>query len=272
MPTAALPQRPDIAQRRDVPPRPDAVDAEPRRGRRRLVVVLAIVLASTATTAIVLERNGHHGSHAFLATLAGGGPLRWDPCEPIHYQVNYANAPAGASGDVREAIARIAEASGIEFVDDGVTERTPAGALQAGFRGTYELPIPVLIAWEPRATFRTWAPPSRVAGFGLPWRGTEDRYVSGMIVIQADAPIPVGFDGRSSLGPVLMHEWGHVLGLGHVASGRELMWSPLVPDAAFPDVLQTTLGPGDLEGLAAVGRPAGCLPASVEGRVGATSQ
>jgi hypothetical protein len=58
-----------------------------------------------------------------------------------------------------------------------------------------------------------------------------------------------------------MHELAHVMGLAHVASPDEIMWSPDVSEERLPDLSQTDWGPGDLEGLAALGRDAGCLPA-----------
>jgi hypothetical protein len=50
---------------------------------------------------------------------------------------------------------------------------------------------------------------------------------------------------------VLLHELGHVMGLGHVPAIGELM------QAAGGGV--TDLGPGDLEGLRRLGSAQGCL-------------
>jgi hypothetical protein len=190
--------------------------------------------------------------------------VRWDPCTPIHYFVNYDDAPDGASADVREAVARLADATGIAFVDDGTTDLTPEGDQRVDFVGAYERPNPVLIAWATPGRFRAWAPPRRADGVGMPWRigGEGDRYVSGMIVLLASDRVRAGFDSRAELGPLLLHEWGHILGLAHVASGHELMWSPQVEGAEFPDLRQTSFGAGDREGLADVGRAAGCLAPS----------
>ena len=52
------------------------------------------------------------------------------------------------------------------------------------------------------------------------------------------------------------------VGLAHVASGHEIMWSPNVPGATLrPDRNQTNYGSGDREGLAWLGSDSGCLPA-----------
>lgn len=254
-----VPPRPDVARSADVPSRPDLAGSA--RGRRRWVVVIAAIAMTAVALGAVLTADPH-GAHAFLARNDDGTPLRWDPCTPIRYEVNYEHAPEGASADVREAVARVAEASGIEFVDEGITDRTVDGASGAGFAGSFGRPLPVLISWLPRKEFAAWASPDRADAFGLPWRGRDpgDRYVSGMIVLLATDGIRSGFENRSSLGPLLMHEWGHVLGLAHVTDGDELMWSPRLDEAEFPDLSLSDWGPGDLEGLAEVGRPAGCLP------------
>ena len=85
--------------------------------------------------------------------------------------------------------------------------------------------------------------------------------MSGVIAVDASSPLAVGFQSRWGLGPVLMHELGHVMGLAHVGAGDELMWSPSVKGHdRSPDLDQTDWGPGDREGLRLVGRDAGCGP------------
>jgi len=96
--------------------------------------------------------------------------------------------------------------------------------------------------------------------FGLPFRGDgvdAGTYLSGVIALDAGEMVPPGFGERFSRGVVLMHELGHVMGLGHVASPHELMWSPEVADDVVPDLFQSEWGPGDLEGLQAVGAAEG---------------
>jgi hypothetical protein len=201
--------------------------------------------------------------HTFLSRRPNGSPYRWDPCEPIHYAVNTAGAPAGALDDVHEAVRRLAAATGIEFVDDGLTTRTAQQQDAAGFqeddRSAF---LPVLISWEQGDDFAAISDPSSIAvGIPVSDDGEHDWvYRSGAIVVNAAYPIVTGFGHRDALGPTLMHEWAHVLGLGHVASGDELMWSPDVPDADLvPTFLQSDWGEGDLAGLREVGRPAGCV-------------
>src|SRR4051812_15068920 len=58
------------------------------------------------------------GHYAFLA-LDQGRPVRYDPCQPIHYTVNLAQAPASATADLHEALRRVSAATGLTFTDDG---------------------------------------------------------------------------------------------------------------------------------------------------------
>lgn len=252
------------------PPRPDLPPSPRQRGRPAWVlpVVLVTVLALFAValgTVGLAGRWSVHGQHRFLEVLPGGAPYRWDPCEPIHYQVNLADAPEGAMADVRGAVQRVSDATGIVFVYDGTTTRTVDYQLARWFQdtsgGSHWLPL--LIAWLPREQFDFLAHTHKAVAFGVPQRGQGDlahEYVSGVVAVDAGASLLPGFDERSGRGVILMHELGHVMGMAHVPSGDELMWSPEVKGATrYPDFFQTSWGPGDLEGLELLGRDAGCL-------------
>jgi hypothetical protein len=232
-----------------------------------VALVLVGLLVSSQIGTGVLSRTRVRGDHAFLTTLSDG-PIRWNPCQPIHYEVNATDAPPTAMDDVREAVHRVSEATGIRFVEDGTTSRTVDQQVGAGFLST--LPgspryLPLLIDWVPHEHFLSMVDDPKAEAFGMPWPGHGNlahEYVSGVVAMDAGGEVPSGFGERYSEGVVLMHELAHVMGLAHVASPHELMWSPEVAgSSSFPDVLQTDWGPGDLEGLRALGRDAGCLPA-----------
>ena len=257
-----------------IPPRPDLplpapATAERPSHRARWIAVLAAALAVAISGAAIAWSGDHvSGEFRFLGTLPNGAPFRWNPCQPIHYEVNLAHAPAPALADVREAVGRVSEATGIAFAYDGETVRTPDQQIGSAFQTTvpgHARWLPLLFAWVPHQHFDFIVDTHRAAAFGLPDRGDGDlsnTYVSGVIAVDAGGPLPPGFAGRYSLGPVLMHELGHILGLAHVGSAHELMWSPDVKGAdEVPDLHQSDWGPGDLEGLAQLGRSAGCLPA-----------
>jgi len=78
-------------------------------------------------------------------------------------------------------------------------------------------------------------------------------YVTGAVLIDAAAAnLSPGF-GPGGLGAVLMHELGHLVGLGHTQDPTQIM---------NPQLLQTkdgTYGAGDLAGLARLGAASGCL-------------
>jgi hypothetical protein len=124
--------------------------------------------------------------------------------------------------------------------------------------------LPLLIEWVPHEHFDFVADTHKAAAFGLPYRGFGDlsrEWVSGVVAMDAGEPLPAGFGERYSRGVILMHELGHVMGLAHVGAPDELMWSPDASQDPVPDLSQSDWGPGDLEGLRALGRAAGCLAA-----------
>jgi len=257
-----IPGRPDVVQ--PFPPGPGA--ASPRRRRRFVALALVLSLLSPAVLGLIAIGPWMDGesAYAFLDRRADGSPFRWEPCLPIHYEVNIEHAPPGAMDDVGEAIARLSEGSGLRFVLDGQTSRTPSEQRNGSFHELTTFAYrPVLISWLPSDEFELYADPDQVIGVGVAVPGSGDEYwvyKSGLVVINADAPIPPGFASGYSLGPVMMHELGHVVGLGHVGDVDEIMWSPDLPGSnPFQVSGVTDWGDGDLEGLQRLGRPAGCI-------------
>jgi hypothetical protein len=251
-----------------LPPPP----AAPRSHRGGLfagiaLMVVAAILLSLALfgTQAWVASGSPHGAHAFLDRATDGTPDRWNPCQPIHYVVNPDHEPTGAEADIGEAIARVSAATGISFVDDGTSvytaDKQMGSAFQSGLPGRPRY-LPLLITFVTSQHFHFIVDTKRAIAFGMPDRGDgalADEFVSGVVVIDVGQPIPSGFVSRFSLGLLLMHELGHVMGLGHVGAGDEIMWSPTVRGHDNPDPLQTDWGPGDLEGLRLLGRNAGCL-------------
>ena len=116
-----VPPRPDLGS--GFPPDPDHALGDDFYGPRRAgpgawcgcwrssrsICLLAGLVGPPVLHAWESGRKSHEFS--FMATL-GGEPVRWNPCEPIHYVVNLGAAPAGSLQDVQDAVLRISSATG----------------------------------------------------------------------------------------------------------------------------------------------------------------
>lgn len=189
------------------------------------------------------------GTYTFLSTGSDGEPVTWATCDPIRVLINPAGAPDGAVDDMITAIGRVAEFSGLAFVYAGTTDAALTTAW--GRTPTDGVYPPVLVGWDvPSNGLVGEVSGGRAHMVHLPG-GPQPRYVSGMVVINAelDSGRPGGFDVRGSRGALYLHELAHVAGLGHVQHSGELMY----PHSGFT----ATYGDGDLAGFEAV-RQATC--------------
>ncbi|HSL10647.1 MAG TPA: hypothetical protein VLA82_04980 [Actinomycetota bacterium] len=279
MPAELPPERPPIP----TPPRPDVpgswtpvpagglsvagapADAAPARRRPAsrvvaFVAVLALTIATLGGGLLAIERltrpQSDASQHDFLAFRIDGSPLRWNPCDTIHYVINPSRAPEGSVEDVHEAVRQVSRATGIAFAYDGLTDEVPTRRRQSVQRDRYgERWAPVLIAWvDPDETDidfeRDTHEAAAVAAPARPLTG-EELLVTGFVAMNLEDPNPPGFGWPGAQGPVLLHELGHVMGLAHIDTPGEIM------EKAGGGV--TGFGPGDLEGLRRLGREAGCL-------------
>jgi hypothetical protein len=185
------------------------------------------------------------GSFTFAMTQRGSTePVGWNPCDTVAYAVNPDGMPDGARPLVDRAIARISAATGLEFEDDGDTDRRPfAGSfVRLGGRG------PVVIGWGDEAEFPELA--GEVVGLGgaAPENGAGGLryYVTGGLVLDTEVFTAANVADRPLvMEAIVVHELAHVVGLGHVDEPMELMYGD--------NAGQVELGPGDREGLARVG-------------------
>jgi hypothetical protein len=247
-----------------VPIRPDLAGDEvlvPRRRFPAWVVAIAIVLVlSLAVVGLAPLFSGEFDvgtDFSFLGRTTSGEPVRWNPCDAIHYVVNASLAPPGSLEDVHEAVDRISEATGIAFAYDGLTDEQPSTYRDPFLPSRYgQRWAPVLVAWvDPDTSDIPFEGnehvASAVASPLFPNSAPAELYVSGWVAMNAEDPNPPGFDDVNQQGPVLLHELGHVMGLGHAPAVGEIM------HRAGGGVVD--LGPGDLEGLRRLGSSEGCL-------------
>jgi hypothetical protein len=254
LPPPPVPLRPDLDWREiETPPR--------RRFPKWVVAVCALLALSMGALAVAPLFEGGEESRGpgfhFLDRTDRGTPTRWNPCEPIHYVVNAELAPPGSIEDVHEAVSRVTAATGIEFEYEGPTDEEASI-----YRDVHQFDrygdrwAPVLIAWsDPDDSDIPFERDDRVAAGvarpEIPPTRLDDLYVSGWVALNADDPNPPGFSFPGLQGPVILHELGHLMGLGHVRARGELMH----PDGGGV----VDFGPGDLEGLRRLGAEGGCI-------------
>ena len=180
-----------------------------------------------------------------FSQVVGGTVVRWNPCAPIHYLVNMGGYSDSFRPVIAEAVERLQAATGLLLIPVGDTTFMP--------------------------TLATPSPPPSVGGELVIALGDELQtdLVPGQTVgrafisyfttiLRASLVIDMGDVGKNppwngvGPGPVLMHELGHTVGLGHVTDGTQLMNT--TASSSGP----TSYAAGDLTGLWQLGAASGC--------------
>ena len=247
--------------------------ARPRR-RSSPAELLRGLVATTVALAVMGLVAWHYGLAGGLGPLSGGGappvdrsgpgtfrfiahqpgdvdrPVTYDSCGRVRVRLNPDGGPDDSEAIVRDAIRTVADATGLELVWDGRTDARPTSRGRSadplgGLRGSS-----VLVAFA--TSEQVPALGGDVAGIGGSTRVTDatgrSRYVGGEVTLdrEAFARIRPRADGRDEAEAIVLHELGHVVGLDHVRDRGELMNAENLGLHDF--------GPGDLAGLAALGR------------------
>jgi hypothetical protein len=183
-------------------------------------------------------------SYSFLQTLPDGAPVAYDPCRPIHYVIRSAHLPSYGVVMIQQAVAEVSAATGLRFVDDGLTAE-PLSEHRASIQARYgDRWAPVLIAFSDGTESSELG--ADVMGRGgsvalSPLGPASARYVTDFDLQLAHAGPGYQVDRAA-----ILHELGHVVGLGHVQDRTQLMDAYQLGGTAF--------GSGDLEGLALEGQ------------------
>jgi hypothetical protein len=195
------------------------------------------------------------GTMYSFSSMLEGKPVRWNPCTPIHWKFRAPGAPAGGITVVKQAVARVAQATGTSWVFDGTVSTAPSTSWLPTSTDTIK---PVLIGWADAASSdllrgqaRNVLGVTRTAWFGAQQNG-HSLAVIRAAVIALDRTDKLPLNGSVSWKAVALHEISHAMGLDHAGNSRQLMYPVL--QAGIAD-----LQSGDLAGLSRVGRAAGCV-------------
>ncbi len=174
-------------------------------------------------------------------------PVGYDPCQRIDVVINPTDGPPQAQIIVQEAVDTIAGISGLHLRVVGTTDES-AVSRWASTPAVWDR-SPVLVDWTTRAKYAELS--DQAIGRGGSISATtitgKEVYVTGAVAL--DGPYLRAAllrpNGRHVVRMVVMHELGHVLGLGHIERAGEIMsyqGTPLSP------------GPGDRAGLQSLGQ------------------
>ncbi len=214
---------------------------------RRAVLGVTAVLAAVSVACGAPPVPGVSSDFS-VNRASDGHVLRWNPCAAIHWRLD-SRIEAGAFTPVNTAINTLASATGMSFVYDGAASYTPQ-------MNVWTQPSPLVVSFARHDKLALGS--NYLSGTGQIGEGgwTAAGTTANMKIVKGYAVIDADLYNRSTpnvRAATLLHELGHSVGLNHAAYNTEVMYGMLA--AASP----TYYSAGDLSGLRAVGRPAGCI-------------
>jgi hypothetical protein len=215
-----------------------------------LSVVTAVALAVIFATHMNAFSFGGDGTYTFLQHQPGdpSTPVTFSSCKPIKVEFNLdgVDDPETAKRIILSAMGEVSAASGLQLQYAGPTKRRPVWrdptlTLEGGA-------WPVLVAFATPAELPEMRGAAGRGGGTAFTNGTVTTYETGIVVLETDYfnGLDGRFRGMERRRATVLHELGHVLGLGHVQDRGEVMNKKSIG--------VTELGPGDRRGLARLGK------------------
>ena len=207
-------------------------------------MIAALVVAFIGWRGSSSSESGSKNDYVFLQE-ANGQPVTYSSCKQVRVAVYPANGPSDAVDLVSEAITTLRSATGLDIVLAGAYG---GHAPNWNFTSAPFTPDdPVAISWQdPEAIPRLSGDTVGLGGSSILDGANGNRHrVAGTIALDREAYQRFNARGAHSLEvAIILHEFGHVLGLGHAKSPDEIM---------YRRAGALRLGAGDLEGLRRVG-------------------
>jgi hypothetical protein len=175
----------------------------------------------------------------------------------VHYVIRPDGSPPGGEAIVRDAVARISEVTGLQFVYNGPSDEVPSTERPLYQPERYGRRwAPILIAWETEEQNPELEGDVVGAAGSVPASLGDGPKVFLTGSMSLDAPrlgeLLRGRNGRAVVRSIVLHELGHVMGLAHVDDDQQLMYPETRGEV-------TEFAAGDLTGLAALGAGV-CVP------------